>query len=382
MASGFSSMHANHTKTRALISLYWGAWNSSSAAMGADVAFLNLTLLKVEMGVAWLNLSIASLRAELAGMNATMLASMAALSAKLDGVNATVLSTLASMEATLMARLNSMNTTFFNQLAKVNSSLHAYIFLQMTRLSGNMSGMNASLAARLNTIASTIASDHTEIRAWFDEVLAAVDANLTFPNATLHAHLDEIEASMGAFYLSLNASLAGLRDYMMACCANLTADIELLNETMRDLNDLTLAEISSRLDGIADDLTSHDVAAMAGLAEISANLTAFDATMRTRLNELESRLQSLGMLNGIAADLDNISASIALAEGQVLRSMDDSDAEIGAKLDTTQLLLVAVLAVGVVSLLLSVDTRRRAGARTHPKEHKPAKEQTSEKPRN
>jgi hypothetical protein len=169
---------------------------------------------------------------------------------------------------------------------------------------------------------------------------------------------------------------------MLGCCSNMTSDIALLNETIMDLNHLTLTQISSRLDAIAANLSTHDTGAMARLAGISTSLSAFESEMGVRMLEVETVLSNLTKLDQVLTDLGSLAASIDAAQVQVVKSIEDSNGEIDAKLDTTQLLLGAVLAIGVVSLLLSIDARRRVGARSKTKEYKASKDQTSEKPRN
>ncbi|MBU4143468.1 MAG: right-handed parallel beta-helix repeat-containing protein [Candidatus Thermoplasmatota archaeon] len=314
---GFQDMYVNHTNTRSLISAYWAYFNSTLSNMQADVDFLNLTLQRVDF-----NLTL--LQGDVDFLNASML---------------TMLNRLSTVEVNLTAMMNGMNATMLNQLAIVNLTLYN----------------------RIQTLQTTI------------------QANLTSINASLQTRLNDLDAMMTTFYNSLNESLVELRDLLMLHDSDMKDEVALLNITIKHLHDLSLKDITIRLNLISTNLSVHDLGILTFLLGINDDISGFQndfensmATVMNDLDRLDDKL--ITTMNNVAA------LNLAITQGhEELASNINTVADEGAYRDNIILaFLIILIILSLLAIVMNLRTKKSLIKEINRKRVPKAKKNSSE----
>ncbi len=343
MDSGMTNLSMENMMTYGQISAYWADFNTTLDLMQADVDYVNATLLQVQIDLAWLNMSVSDLQADIDYLNMTV---------------ASLYSDLWQVEGNLTSLIDGLNLTFMDELARVDFALYSQIMNQTADLTLLLDGLSMDLDGLNITMQDGLASA-------LIDMIAALDADTAY----LDSRIVDLENMVDGFYSDLNNSLAGLRELLVSHDENMTADLVLLDDTIRDLNSLTLAELTQRLNWISANLSSHDIGALLYLQALNQDIMDFQDNINATLADIDDTLAELAKLDEIRADLFTLAQSLDEAEASVMDKVGAESSEQQGNQNIIMLLLIIVIILLLVNTVISM---RKGGSDKEKPE--PAKE--------
>lgn len=246
---------------------------------------------------------------------------------------------LAEVRTTLLGNLSIVESNILTELANVNASLSLEIQNVLSEITGYIIDLNSSLTTQITNLHNNLSSEHTALRTWLETVLGAIELNLTETNKTLHQKLLDLDNNITAFYSSLYNDLVQLR-------AQMTLEHELLNDTINNLPQLDLSELSNRISVLSMELAEHNTSIAYELLLINSDIDAFKSEVDTKLAAIEQDLESLEKLDQILIKLDELKKLLTDLDKELKSQKEDSDG-----LDINTILLVIILVILAIMLL-------------------------------
>ncbi len=343
MDSGMTNLSMENMMTYSQISSYWTDFNTTLDLMQSDVDFVNATLLQVQIDLAWLNMSAADIQADIDYLNMTL---------------ANLYSDLWQVEGNLTMLIDDLTMTFMDELARVDFALYSQIMNQTADLTILLDGLDMKIDGLNITMQDGLASA-------LSDILAAINADTAY----LDSRIAELENAMDGFYNDLNNSLADLKGMLMSHDENMTDELALLDDTIRDLNSLTLAELTQRLNWISTNLSSHDIGTLLYLQALNQDIMDFQDNINGTLADIDDTLADLAKLDEIRADLFTLAENLEAAEASVIDKVGAESSEQQGNQNTIMLLLIIVIILLIINTVISM----RKGGKDKDKSE-PAKE--------
>ncbi len=319
MDIGLMNLYDENNVTQATVSAYWNYFNQTLDLLQADIDFVNSTLLLVQQDLMWLNMSIIDLQGDVDFLNLTL---------------ASLCSDLRQVEANLTTLMNGMNMTLLNELAAVNITLYNLIMDKTLNLTNQLEGLNITFQDDLTSALAAI--------------LLALDQNMT----SLDSRIADLENQINGFYNDLNNSLLQLRDLMIADPTGMATNLDLLNDTIYNLHNLELAELTQRLNWISGNISDHDMGILQFMQAINDDIMDFQDNVNTTLADIEDILGDLEKLDGIISELDEVSAALEESEVSVLDALGDESKSQENKLDLNQMLLLLIVVLIFANMMM------------------------------
>ena len=273
--------------------------------------------------------------------------------------------TISTVESRLGEKMDEMNGTLnagilnvLDEIRRVNESLADEIEMILEDVSRGFGDLNRSLSDRLMEMLENITEGRESLREWMGSVMVGLEEEIEEANRTLHERMRELEERMEEFYSGIMGELEQIKMMIMDSEKNITVDLDLLNDTLYHLKDMTLEELRERIGEIATALSDHDTTIGSRLEGLLREVNTFENESRERHGEINESLRRLGMLDSVLNKLETLDDDLAKAKVELSGRIEDEGGKQSGKVSINTLLLIVVIILLVVVILL---TRKGGG---------------------
>lgn len=269
--------------------------------------------------------------------------------------------TISTVESRLGEKMDEMNGTLnagilnvLDEIRRVNESLADEIEMILEDVSRGFGDLNRSLSDRLMEMLENITEGRESLREWIGSVMVGLEEEIEEANRTLHEGMRELEERMEEFYRGIMGELEQIKMMIMESEKNITVDLDLLNDTLYHLKDMTLEELRERIGEIATALSDHDTTIGSRLEGLLREVNTFENESRERHGEINESLRRLGMLDSVLNKLESLDDDLAKAKVELSGRIEDEGGKQSGKVSINTLLLIVVIILLVVVILLTL----------------------------
>ncbi|MCK5773726.1 MAG: FG-GAP repeat protein, partial [Thermoplasmata archaeon] len=270
---------------------------------------------------------------------ATLVLMLSTLGQDMEDLDAQLSTDLQALSS-LISRMDLNVTTLGLSMAAIGSQIDT----TMQEIIGDIADLDVSLGDRIDDIEWNLTAD-----------LLSLNLLVESANNSLHMEISSLEADISTMRADVVDGLGDIILHLEGMEGNLTGEIDLLEVLVEEIDTVSIALLSERLDAMAMGLGENDTVLMELITDLGSRLDLLDLTVSERLENISSIMATMEELDVMALEISEIGSDLeALGDlEEALSDVESQQEETSSSVSATKpllwfLLFLVIIVVGCV----------------------------------
>ena len=268
------------------------------------------------------------------------------------------IATLVLMLSTLDQDVEDLDAWLSADLQAI-SSLISRMDLNVTTLGFSMAAIGAQIDITMQEILGDIVDLDVSLKGRIDDLEWNLTADLLSlhlliegANRSLHQEISDLEADVLTMRAEVVDGLGDIIVHLEGMEGNLAGEIEVLEVLVEEIDSVSIALLSERLDTMASGLGENDTTLMELISDLGTRLDLLDLTVSERLENISSIMATMEELDVMALEISEIGSDLeTLADLQeALSDVEAEQADTSSTISINSALLWFIMFISVIMI--------------------------------